>query len=127
MKRIATVASIITFCAATASAAPSLVPRPAPRTLDRLARADLLHGSKNADRKVSSRLRAAEGWAGPLASGLVPADPPRSPDGKLQVYVDCSPFGDEQVARLEQNGVNVEGVDTARGRVRGSIDPGALD
>jgi hypothetical protein len=74
MKGLSTVASIITFCAATASAAPPLAPQRAPRTLDRLTRADLPDGRKNADRKVSSRLRAAEGWAGPLAAGLVPAD-----------------------------------------------------
>ena len=76
---------------------------------------------------MSSRLRAAERWVGPLAGALVPADPPRSPEGKLQVYVDCSPLGAEQLAALEQAGVTIDGVDTDRGRVRGSIDPAALD
>jgi subtilisin family serine protease len=57
----------------------------------------------------------------------VPADPPRSPEGKLQVYVDCSRLGAEQLAALEQAGVTVDGVELDRGRVRGSIDPAALD
>ena len=64
---------------------------------------------------------------GPLAGALVPADPPRSPEGKLQVYVDCSPLGAEQLAALEQAGVTIDGVEPARGRVRGSVDPAALD
>jgi hypothetical protein len=127
MKRLSTVASIIALCATAAAASPSLAPRPAPRTLDRLTHADLPDGTKGTDRKVSSRLRAAEGWAGPLAGGLVPAGPPRSPDGKLQVYVDCSPLGAEQLAALEQGGVTVDGVEPDRGRVRGSVDPAALD
>ena len=71
---------------------------------------------------MSSRLRAAEGWAGPLAGALVPADPPRSPEGELQVYVDCAPLGAEQLAALERAGMTVDGVDFGRGRVRGSID-----
>jgi subtilisin family serine protease len=127
MQRLSTVASLIALCAVSASAALPLVPRPAPRTLDRLTRPDFAVGSTKADRKVSSRLRAAEGWMGPLAGPLVPADPPRSPDGKLQVYVDCSPLGAEQLAALEQAGVTVDGVEPARGRVRGRMDPAALD
>ncbi len=126
MKGLSTVASIVTFCAVAASAA-TPPPRPAPRTLDRLTRADLAEGRKLADRKVSSRLRAAEGWAGPLAGGLVPAPPPRSPDGRLHVYVDCAPLGAAQLTALEQAGVTVDGVEFGRGRVRGSIDPAALD
>ena len=98
----------------TAHARPAHAPRPR-------------DGSNKVDRKVSSRLRAAEGRVGPLAGALVPADPPRSPDGKLQVYVDCSPLGAEQLAALEQAGVTVDGVEPARGRVRGSVDPAALD
>jgi subtilisin family serine protease len=127
MKRLSTVVSIIALCAVSASAAPPLVPRPAPRTLDRLTRPDLGVESHKGDRKVSSRLRAAAGWVGPLAGPLVPADLPRSPEGKLQVYVDCSPLGAEQLAALEEAGVTVDGVEPARGRVRGSIDPAALD
>ncbi len=127
MKGLSTVAAIITLCAVSAAAASPLAPRPAPRTLDRLTRAGLPDASKNTDRKVSSRLRAAEGWAGPLAAGLVPADPPRSPDGRLQVYLDCSPLGAAQLAALAQAGVTVDGVEPGRGRVRGSLEPGALD
>jgi subtilisin family serine protease len=127
MKRLSTVASIVALCAVGASAAPTLVPRPAPRTLDRLTRADLADGSKKADGKVKSRLRAAEGWMGPVAGPFVPADPPRSPDGKLEVYMDCSPLGAAQLAALEQAGVTVDGVEPERGRVRGRTDAATLD
>ena len=54
MIRLSTVASLIALRAVSASAAPPLVPRPAPRTLDRLTRPDLADGSKQNDRKVSS-------------------------------------------------------------------------
>ena len=90
MKPLSIVASIITLFAVTASAAP----RPVPHTLDRLTRPDLADGSKKTS-KVSSRLRA-EGRVGPTTGPLVPAKLPRSPEGKLQVYVDCSPLGVEQ-------------------------------
>jgi subtilisin family serine protease len=127
MKRLSTVASLVALCAATASAAPPLVPRPAPHTLDRLNRPALAAGSKEGEAKVSSRLRVVEGWLGPLAGPLVPASPPRSAEGKLDVYVDCSQLGAEQLAALGQAGVTVDGVDPDRGRVRGRIDPAALD
>ena len=54
MIRLSTVASLIALRAVSASAAPPLVPRPAPRTLDRLTRPDLADGSKQNDRKVGS-------------------------------------------------------------------------
>jgi subtilisin family serine protease len=127
MKRLSTVASLVALFAVTASAAPPQVPRPAPHTLDRLTRPALADGSKKPDRKVSSRLRAAEGWLGPLAGPLVPAAPPRSPEGKLEVYVDCSPLGAEQLAALGQAGMTVDRVEPGRGRVRGSIDAASLD
>jgi subtilisin family serine protease len=127
MKGVWTVVSIVTFWAATASVVPAVALRPAPRTLDRLTRAQLPAGSKDANRKVASRLHAAQRWAGPLAGGLVPADPPRSSDGKLQVYLDCSTLGAAQLAALEQAGVTVDGVEPGRGRVRGTIDSSALD
>ena len=126
MKRLSTVASIIALCTVSASAAP-LVPRPAPRTLDRLTRPDVADGNRKADGKVKSRLRAAEGLVGPVAGPLVPAAPPRSPNGKVEVYVDCSPLGDAQLTALGQAGVTVDGVEPGRGRVRGRIDPAALD
>jgi subtilisin family serine protease len=127
MIRLSTVASIIALCAVSASAASPLVSQAAPRTLDRLARSDLAGGSKKADGKVKSRLRASEGWMGPLAGPFVPAAPPRSAEGKLEVYVDCSPLGAEQLAALAQAGMTVDGVETERGRVRGRVDPAALD
>ena len=127
MKRLSIVASLIALCAVNASATPPLAQGSAPHTLDRLSRPGLPNENTKADRKVSSRLRAAERRVGPLAGALVPADPPRSPEGKLEVYVDCAPLGAEQLAALKQAGVTIDGVDTDRGRVRGTIDPAALD
>ena len=121
MRPLSTVASIIALVAASASAGV------VPHTHDRLTRPDAGAVSQKADRKVSSWLRAAKGGRRPLAGPLVPADPPRSPDGKLQVYVDCSPLGAEQVDALERTGLAVDGVDSDRGRVRGSIDAALLD
>lgn len=121
MKPLSIVASIIALFAVSASAAP----RPVPHTLDRLTRPDLADGSQKTS-KVSSRLRA-EGRVGPTTGPLVPAKLPRSPDGKLQVYVDCSPLGVEQLEALERAGLTVDGVEPTRGRVRGSIDAAALD
>src|SRR5262249_26350220 len=129
MPRLSIAASIIALCAASASAVPGLVPRPAPRTVDRLPRLAVADGSKKTDLKVSSRLRAAERRLrpGPLGGPLVPADPPRSPEGELQVYVDCAPLGAEQLAALRRAGVTVDGVEPDRGRVRGRVDQSALD
>jgi subtilisin family serine protease len=120
MKTLWTATSLIALFVASASAAP------APRTLDHLTRPDVAHGATKAQRKVSSRMRAAE-ELGPLAGPLVPADPPRSPDGKLLVYVDCAPLGAEQVDALERAGLTVDGVDLDRGRVRGRIDDALVD
>src|SRR5262249_41325103 len=127
MSRLSIAASIIALCAASASAVPGLVPRPAPRTVDRLPRLAVADGSKKTDLKVSSRLRAAESRLGPLAGPPVPAAPPRSPEGELQVYVDCAPLGAEQLTALRQAGVTVDGVEPDRGRVRGRVDQSALD
>jgi hypothetical protein len=84
-------------------------------------------GVFRAHNKVSSWLRAAQRRVGPSAGPLVPADPPRSPEGKLLVYVDCDPLGVEQIAALEQAGLSVDGVDFDLRRVRGSIDDVLLD
>ena len=121
MKALWTATSLIVLFVASASAAP------APRTLDRLARPQLAQASKSADSKVSSWLRAVRGALGPSAGPLVPASPPRSPDGKLLVYVDCAPLGAEQVDALERTGLTVDGVDLDRGRVRGRIDDALID
>src|SRR5262249_52753088 len=58
---------------------------------------------------------------------LVPADPPRSPEGELLVYVDCDPLGAEQIEALKRAGLTVDGVDFGHGRVRGSIDDALLN
>jgi subtilisin family serine protease len=121
MKTHWTTASLIALFAANASAAPP------PRTLDHLTRAHLAQASKKADSKVSRWLRAARGGMPPSAGPLVPVHPPRSTEGKLLVYVDCAPLGAEQVDALERAGLTVDGVDLARGRVRGRIDDDLLD
>jgi subtilisin family serine protease len=124
MNSLCSVASIVAaFLAISASAAP----QSAPHTLDHLTPPQLARGSKTADTKVSSWLRAAQRRLGPSAGPLVPADPPRSPDGKLQVYVDCDPLGVEQIEALGRAGLTVDDVDFGLGRVRGSIDDAQLD
>src|SRR5262245_64685083 len=118
MKYVSTAASIIALCAASALAAPPLALQPAPRTLDRFTLPGLTSGSKTTDRKVSGRLRAVERRLGPVAGSLVPADPPRSPDGMLRVYVDCSPLGADQMAALERAGAVIAGLELWIGSVR---------
>jgi subtilisin family serine protease len=111
------------FIAVSAAAAP----QSAPHTLDRLTRPHLAQGSKAPHNKVSSWLRTAQRRSGPAAGPLVPADPPRSPEGELLVYVDCDPLGGEQIEALEQAGLTVNGVDFGLGRVRGSVDDARID
>src|SRR5215468_5598285 len=118
------VASIL---AAIFAVSASAAPQSAPHTLDRLTRPHLARGSKAAHNEVSSWLRAAQRRLGPSAGPLVPADPPRSPEGELMVYVDCNPLGVKQIEALEQAGLTVHGVDFGLGRVRGSIDDDLLD
>jgi subtilisin family serine protease len=124
MNSLSSVASVL---AAVFAVGASAAPLSAPHTLDRLTRPHLASGSKTSHDKVSSWLWAAQRRLGPNAGPLVPADPPRSPDGKLLVYVDCDPLGGEQIAALEQAGLTVDGVDFGLGRVRGSIDDVLLD
>src|SRR5262245_34658767 len=94
MKSLSPVTSIlVTLFAISASAAP----QSAPHTLDRLSRPHLAPGSEKSRSKVSSWLRAPQRRLGPSSGALVPADPPRSPEGKLLVYVDCDPLGVEQL------------------------------
>src|SRR5262245_12680831 len=121
MKTLTAVASIVALFAVSASATP------VPHTQDRLTRPDLADESQKADTKVNSRLHAKEGWMGPTTGPLVAADPPHSPEGKLQVYVDCSPLGVEQLEALERAGLTVDGVEPSQGRVRGSIEAAKLD
>jgi subtilisin family serine protease len=124
MNFLSSVASILAaFFAISASAAPQA----GPHTLDRLTRPHLAQGSKAAHNKVSSWLRAAKRGLGASAGPLVPAEPPRSPEGELLVYVDCDPLGAEQIEALQRAGLTVDGVDFGHGRVRGSIDDALLD
>ena len=83
---------------------------------------------KQLDSKVSSRLRVTAPRFGAAPVGaLVPADPPRATDGKLLVYIDCWTLGPEELAKLQEVGVTVDGVELPRARVRGAVDPAALD
>lgn len=124
MNSLSFVASILAVLIATGASA---APQPAPHTRERLAPARLARESKTDDSTVSSWLRTplrrSEAFAGPL----VPADPPRSPEGELLVYVDCDPLGAEQVEALERAGLTVDGIDFGLGRVRGSISDALLD
>ena len=121
MKPLSTVASIIALVAASASAAP------VPHTHDRLTRPDAGAGSQKADRKVSSWLRAAKG--GGDRSPARSSRPTRRarPTASCRCTWIARPSGAEQVAALERAGLTVDGVDSGRGRVRGSIDAALLD
>src|SRR5262245_62531206 len=124
MKSLSPVTSIlVTLFAIGASAAP----QSAPHRLDRLSGPPLARGSGKSRSKLSSWLRTPQRQLGPSSGPLVPADPPRSPEGKLLVYVDCDPLGAEQIAALEKAGLSVDGIDFGLGRVRGSIDDALLD
>src|SRR5262249_53227143 len=79
-----------------------------------------------ANAKIQSRLVPPR-TAGPLAGGLVAAPPPLAADGRLHVYLDCSPLGATELGKLQQAGVRIERIDMARGLVQARIDPSALD
>jgi len=124
MKSLSPVTSIlVTLFAIGASAAP----QSAPHRLDRLSGPPLARGSGKSRSKLSSWLRTPQRQLGPSSGPLVPADPPRSPEGKLLVYVDCDPLGVEQLDALDRAGLTVDGVDFVHGRVRGRIDDDRLD
>jgi subtilisin family serine protease len=124
MRSLSSVALIV---AALFAISASAAPQSAPHSLDRITRPDLARGSTAVHRKVSSWLRSSRRRLGPFAGPLVPADPPRSRNGKLLVYVDCDLLGAEQIEALEQAGLTVDGVDLGHGRIRGSIDDDQLD
>jgi subtilisin family serine protease len=119
--------AVVSILAALLAISASAAPLSAPHTIDRLTGPHLAQGSKKAQRKVSSWLLAARRRVGPSTGPLVPADPPRSPEGELLVYVDCAPLGVEQLDALKRTGMTVDGVDFGRGRVRGRIDDSLLD
>jgi len=119
--------SVASILAALFAISASAAPQSGPHTLDRLTRPHLARGSKAPHNKVSSWLRAAQRGLGPFAGPLVPADPPRSPEGELLVYVDCDPLGAEQIEALEGAGLTVDGVDFGHGRVRGKVDDALLN
>ena len=86
MHRFSTIVSIVALTAVSASAATPAAPRLAPHTVHRLTLPAAATAGKKLDSKVSSRLRVAAPRFGAAPVGaLVPADPSRSADGKLQV------------------------------------------
>src|SRR5262245_62002604 len=76
--------------------------------------------------KSSSRLLPPP-TVGPLVGGLVAAPPPLGADGTLPVYLECAPLGASELQKLEQAGVRIERIETARGRVQARVDPSALE
>jgi len=123
------IALIGLLCATVVSATAS-PGQPLPHALDRIlgtvrdmraARALRPHAGK-----ISSRLLPPR-TTGPLARGLVAAPPPLAADGRLHVYLDCSPLGSAELQKLQQAGVQIERIQMARGRVQARVDASALE
>jgi len=115
------IVSIALLCA-TVSATTSLAQSPldhVPTTLR-----DLRAARGNA--KIESRLLPPRA-AAPSAGGLVAAPPPLAADGRLHVYLDCSPLGANELSKLRRAGARIERVHMARGLVQARVDPSALD
>src|SRR5262245_10151801 len=110
-----TVVSIAMMIATVASAAP---PAPLERILGELAD---IRAARTANGKISSRL-APPTTRGPVVGGLAPAPPPVAADGRLPVYLDCSPLGPPEVLKLQQAGVWIERLEMASGRVQARVD-----
>jgi subtilisin family serine protease len=129
MRRELTIISMALLCATVVSAAQS-PGQPARRALDQVL--GTLHDIRAARAlgpvkgKISSRLRPPL-IAGPTAGGLVAAPPPHAVDGRLHVYIDCSPLGSAELLKLQQAGVRIERIQMARGLVQARVDASALD
>jgi hypothetical protein len=85
-----------------------------------------IRAARGSNAKIQSRL-LPPGGAGPSASGLVAAPPPLEADGSLQVYLDCSPLGANELMMLQQAGARIERIHLARGLVQARVDPSALE
>src|SRR5262245_6563847 len=85
-----------------------------------------IRAARGSNAKIQSRLLPPR-TAGPLAGGLVASPPPLAADGRLHVYLDCSPLGATELLKLQQAGVRIERIDMARGLVQARVDPSALD
>src|SRR5262245_37079791 len=66
-----------------------------------------IRAARGSNAKIQSRLLPPR-TAGPLAGGLVAAPPPLAADGRLHVYLDCSPLGATELLKLQQAGVRIE-------------------
>src|SRR5262245_30645769 len=121
-----TIFSIALLCATVASAAPSAAqPVPLDRLLGQLYDLRAARASNARHGKISSRLLPPP--TARATGGLVAAPPPRAADGRLQVYLDCSPLGSTELLKLQQAGVKIERIQMARGRVQARVDAGALE
>src|SRR5215469_8922364 len=85
-----------------------------------------IRAARGSNAKIQSRLLPPR-TAGPLAGGLVAAPPPLAVDGRLHVYLDCSPLGATELLKLQQAGARIERILMARGLVQAWVDPRALD
>ncbi|TMB22466.1 MAG: hypothetical protein E6J59_03750 [Deltaproteobacteria bacterium] len=122
-----TVFSIALLCATVASAAQSAgQPAALDRVLGQLHDIRAARASNPKQGKISSRL-LPPATVGPSTGGLVAAPPPRTADGSLHVYLDCSPLGSTELQKLQQAGVRIERIQMARGRVQARVDASALD
>src|SRR5262245_21310187 len=85
-----------------------------------------IRAARGSNAQIQSRLLPPP-TAGPLAGGLVAASPPLAADGRLHVYLDCSPLGATELQKLQQAGARIERIHMARGLVQAWVDPSALD
>src|SRR5262249_12483347 len=116
------IVSIALLCA-TVSATTSSAQSPLDHVLDTLRD---LRAARGSNAKIQSRLLPPR-TAAPSAGGLVAAPPPLAADGRLHVYLDCSPLGANELSKLRQAGVRIERIHMARGLVQARVDPSALD
>jgi hypothetical protein len=85
-----------------------------------------IRAARGSNAKIQSPLLPPR-TAGPLAGGLAAAPPPLAADGRLHVYLDCSPLGQNELMKLQQAGARIERIHMARGLVQAWVDPRALD
>src|SRR5262249_41534759 len=116
------IVSIALLCA-TLSATTSSSQSPLDHVLDTLRD---LRAARGSNAKIQSQLLPPR-TAGPAAGGPVAAPPLPTADGRLHVYLDCSPLGANELSKLRQAGARIERIQMARGLVQAWVDPSALD
>jgi subtilisin family serine protease len=116
------IVSIALLCA-TLSATTSSAQGPLDRALATLRD---LRAARASNPKIESRLLPPP-TSGPAAGGLAAAPPPLAADGRLHVYLDCSPLGSTELLKLQETGVGIERIEMARGLVQARVDASALE